>query len=128
MILTDLFITRAKSLFKSSSMNCFMETVIVDHDTQALQAQLYWAAEDKYMEFTYTPELAPCREVLAKGSFIQLNHIYQSFPKDRGLEVIGAQCYIGTLNKAQSGHLALLGPQPISEEEAQALMNLLKQY
>jgi len=128
MIPKDLFITRAKSLIKSNSMDCFMETSILDNSKQALQAQLYWAAKNQYMEFVYTPEIAPCREVFAHGSYIQLNHIFESFPEDRGLELVAAQCYIGTLNKDQSGHLALLGPQAISEQDAQALMDLLKQY
>ena len=127
MIPKDLFITRAKELLKGSPMNCFMETVILNNDSQELQAQLYWSTKDQYMAFSYTPELAPCREVFAKGSFIQLHHVFDSFPEDRGLEIVAAQCYIGTLKKDKSGHLALLGPNAITEQEAQALMNLLKQ-
>ena len=108
-------------------MNCYMVTQLTGAAKQELQAQLYWAAEDKYMEFTYTPEIAPCREVFKNDAFVQLSKVIEAFPLDKGLEIIRAQCYVGILNKTQTGHYALLGPKPISTTDAQALIDLLKQ-
>ena len=121
------FIRLAKDLLKDCPMDCFMETEFTGEANQEMWAQLYWSKNDQYMEFTYTPELAPCREVLVHGEYMHLDNVFECFPKDRGLETINAQCYLGLMKKDQSGHLALLGPQALTESQAQAFIHLLKQ-
>ena len=91
------FILLAKDILQDTQMDCYMESTLTGCAKQELQAQLYWSDNDQYMEFTYTPELAPCREVLAHGSFVQLEQVQVAFPGDRGLELVHAQSYIGIL-------------------------------
>ena len=83
---------------------------------------LYYAPSDKYMEFTYTPEKAPCMEVLNKGHCAYIDNIQKLFPEDKGLVQVKAQAYIGC--KTKLGLKAVLSPDAI--QNASATLSLLK--
>jgi hypothetical protein len=118
------FILKAKTILQQAGpeFDCYHEATLSGGPQQELCAELYYAKNDQYMTFTYTPEIAPCLDVLKDGSLCVEKDIINSYPKDKGLVHIAAQAYVGI--KTKHGLCALLSPKPLSSSEK--ILKLLK--
>lgn len=120
----DEFITRAKAILEQAGteFDCYHEASLTGAANQELYAQLYYAKDNRYMTFTYTPEIAPCQDVLKMGELCIHEKVIDKYPEDKGLSYVKAEAYIGI--KTANGLCALLSPEPISSCTKQ--LNLLK--
>ena len=118
------FINKAKDVLKNANadFDCYHEAQLTGGDNQELFAELYYLKDDRYMTFTYTPEIAPCKDVLQLGSLCITDNVISQYPKDRGLIYVKAEAYVGL--KTQNGLRALLSPKACSSPEK--ILNLLK--
>ena len=118
------FISHAKEVLSKlgKPFNCYHTAQLTGNPDYELHSQLYYAPLDKYMEFTYTPEKAPCRIVLKSGECAYGEKIQELFPNDKGLAEVQAQAYIGY--KTANGLIAVLSPEII--ENPDSILNLLK--
>ena len=118
------FISKAKIILAQTNdlCDCYHEAELTGNDNRELSAQLYYAPKDKYMEFIYTPEIAPCSDVLTQGELIITDKLIELYPEDKGLSYINAQSYIGL--KTSTGLRALLSSKSLSSP--QELLNLQK--
>ena len=118
------FIKHAKETLSrvGEPFNCFHRANLTGKPELELCSKLYYAPLDKYMEFTYTPEKAPCRIVLESGECAFGEKIQEFFPNDKGLAEVQAQAYIGY--KTTNGLIAVLSPEIIKKPDS--ILNLLK--
>ena len=117
------FIAHAKSILSKAGepYDCYHEATFTGNKNE-LFSRLYYQTSDMYMEFTYTPEIAPCEKVLESGQFTCKDGIQDLFPLDKGLAQIKAQAYVGC--KTQNGLRALLSPQQV--ENCEQVLKLLE--
>ena len=118
------FIKKAKNILKTLGplFDCYHEATLTGKPKDELFAQLYYLPTNKYMEFVYTPEKAPCKIILSEGQCSYGESVQILFPEDKGLCEVNAQAYIGY--KTSKGLIAILSPHSI--ENPDSILNLLK--
>ena len=118
------FVKHAKLILQDvgKPFNCYHEAILTGGHNQELKSLLYYAPADKYMEFIYTPEKAPCQVILETGYCSYSDDVQKLFPNDKGLAEVKAKAYLGC--KTQNGLKALISPKAV--QNPSLILNLLK--